>query len=74
MTTTAACFDIDHDLFRLRQEFLDMPGTCLTVPQAMRLLGVSFEAADLALTTLQQEGSLYRTTNGVFRRTYPAQS
>ena len=74
MTTMSASPGVEHDLLRLRQEFLAMPGLCLTAPQVVRLLGVPSEIADLVLTTLQQEGYLFRTMKGAYRRTYPAQS
>jgi DNA-binding IclR family transcriptional regulator len=74
MTTTLLGTVVEHDLLRLRQEFLAMPGLCLTGPQVVRLLGVPVETADFMLTTLQQEGYLFRTMSGAYRRTYPAQS
>jgi len=66
--------DIEHDLLALRQEFLEMPGLCLTAPQVVRLLGVPSEAADFMLTTLEEEGYLFRSANGSFRLMYPVQS
>ncbi len=60
-----------RDLLTLRQEFFDMPGLCLTAPQVVRLLDVPSEAADCMLTTLLQEGYLFRTTSGAYRRSYP---
>lgn len=74
MTPTLLNASVEHDLLRLRQEFLAMPGLCLTAPQVVRLLGVPSETADLMLTTLQREGYLFRTMSGAYRRTYPAQS
>ena len=74
MTATLLDIGVEHDLLRLREEFLAMPGLCLTGPQVMRLLDVPSDAADFMLTTLQREGYLFRTMNGVYRRTYPAQS
>ena len=60
---------VEHDLLTLRQQFRDMPGLCLTRPQAVRLLGVPSEAADFMLAALQQEGYLFRTMSGAYRRT-----
>jgi DNA-binding IclR family transcriptional regulator len=74
MTPTLLSTGVEQDLLRLRQEFLDMPGLCLTAPQVVRLLGVPSEAAALMLTTMQREGYLFRTMSGAYRRTYPAQS
>ncbi len=72
--TASPSIDIEQNLVRLRQEFLDMPGLCLTAPQVVRLLGVPSDAADFMLTLLQQEGYLFRSATGAFRRTYPALS
>ena len=72
MTTTLLSAGIARDLLTLRQEFLDLPGLCLTAPQVVRLLDVPSEAADCMLTTLLQEGYLFRTTSGAYRRSYPA--
>ena len=74
MIPTLLSTDVEHDLLTLRQEFRDMPGLCLTGPQAVRLLGVPSEAADFMLAALQQEGYLFRTTSGAYRRTCPAES
>jgi DNA-binding IclR family transcriptional regulator len=74
MTPTLLSPGVEHDLHALRQEFLDMPGLCLTAAQVVRLLGVPSEEADFMLTTLQAEGYLIRTMSGAYRRTYPAQS
>jgi len=72
MTTTLLSAGIARDLLTLRQEFFDMPGLCLTAPQVVRLLGVPSEAADFMLARLLQEGYLFRTTSGAYRRSYPA--
>jgi len=69
MTPTLLSDGVEHDLLTLRQEFLDMPGLCLTAPQATRLLGVPSEEAAFLLTTLQEDGYLFRSANGLFRLT-----
>jgi hypothetical protein len=68
MTPTLLSAGVEHDLLTLRQEFFDMPGLCLTAPQVVRLLDVPSEAADCMLATLLQEGYLFRTTSGAYRR------
>jgi hypothetical protein len=72
MTPTLLSAGIARDLLTLRQEFFDLPGLCLTVPQVTRLLDVRSEAAVVILTTLQHEGYLFRSANGAFRRTNSA--
>jgi len=65
---------IEADGLRLRHEFLAMPGICLTVPQAARLLSVRLEHAAALLTALDEEGFLLRTSDGAFRRMNPLMS
>lgn len=72
MIVTAA--PIDADLLRLRHEFLCMPGLCLSVPQAARLIGVRLEHATNILTTLEAEGFLMQMADGTFRRPNPLMS
>ena len=74
MTPTLLSAGIARDLLTLRQEFFDLPGLCLTVPQVTRLLDVRSEVAFRILTTLQHEGYLFRSANGAFRRTNSARS
>ena len=51
-------------LLRVRQEFGDMPGLSLTLPQAVRLLGVPTEICLRVLTTLVARGQLRMTSRG----------
>jgi hypothetical protein len=51
-------------LLRVRQEFEDMPGLSLTLPQAVRLLGVPPEMCLRVLTTLVARGLLRVTSRG----------
>jgi hypothetical protein len=51
-------------LLRVRQEFEDMPGLSLTLPQAVRLLGVPQEMCLRVLTTLVARGLLRVTSRG----------
>ena len=61
----------DHDLMRLRSEFLQFPGMCFTREQVARLLDVPRDEAGLLLAILESEGLLFHLRNGVFRRTLP---
>jgi hypothetical protein len=66
MLTIAA--SVEADLLRLRNEFLAMPGLCLTVPQAARLLSVGELDAHALLDLLVAEGLLVDVGNGIYRR------
>ena len=43
---------------RVRAEFAEMPGMCLTAPQARRLFGLRPDVSDRILTTLVQQRSI----------------
>ena len=45
-------------LRRIRSEFHEMPGLCLTVPQAARLWNLDRETSEAALTVLVADGYL----------------
>ena len=49
---------VDLDTFRIRYEFLEMPGLRLTVAQAARLFGVSTAHAADTLKILEEQGFL----------------
>ncbi|MGE3840311.1 MAG: hypothetical protein AB7I50_01865 [Vicinamibacterales bacterium] len=51
---------------RVRAEYRDMPGLCLTLAQAGRLFGVSLPACSRILQQLIDEGTLYRNRRGLF--------
>ena len=53
-------------LRRIRNEFLEMPGLCLTLEQAARLWNLDPDTSQLALHMLQEEGFLTRTADGRF--------
>ena len=61
---------VASDLFRLRNEFLSMPGLCLTVPQAARLLSLHGDEARALLDELVAEGLLTRAVSGIYRRAH----
>ncbi len=56
----------DPLLRRIRNEFLEMPGLCLTLEQATRLWNLDPQTSQMALHMLQQEGFLARTGDGRF--------
>jgi Fic family protein len=43
---------------RIRSEFLEMPGLCLTAPQISRLCGISEDACSRVLAELVETGTL----------------
>ena len=53
-------------LRRIRSEFHEMPGMCLTVPQAARLWNLDRESSEAALNALVADGYLARTDDGRF--------
>lgn len=59
---------IERDTLRLRNEFLEMPGLAVTVPQAARLFGVRLDHAAGMLDALEHEGFLTHDDRGVYRR------
>jgi Fic family protein len=58
----------DQIVDRARAEYLEMPGLCLTVPQAARLLGVTTVESQRVLSALLDGGLLRRDPNGAYRR------
>jgi DNA-binding IclR family transcriptional regulator len=62
----------DLDTMRARSEFLEMPGLCVTIAQAARLLGVRENRAADILTALEREGFLTHDDRGDYRRTRSA--
>jgi hypothetical protein len=54
-------------MHRIWDEFDEMPGTSLTLPQASRLFGVPIEVCDRILVSLVKDGRLRRTQDGRFR-------
>ena len=59
---------VDADLLRLRNEFVAMPGLCLTVRQTARLLSVREPKARVLLDALVGEGLLLRAVSGLYTR------
>lgn len=54
-------------IHRIWDEFDEMPGTALTLPQASKLFGVPMEVCDRILVSLVSDGRLHRTKDGRFR-------
>ncbi len=55
-------------LDRARAEYLEMPGLCLTVAQAARLLGVDVNESQRVLSNLEAAGILRRNQKGAYLR------
>jgi hypothetical protein len=53
-------------LRRIRSEFHEMPGLCLTGPQAARLWNLDRATSEAALEALVADGYLSRTDDGRF--------
>jgi CRP-like cAMP-binding protein len=73
MTTIAAAARVEHELMKLRGEYESMPGMCLNVQQAARLVGVDRACATHLLEELEAEG-LLRANGGIYRRSSPLMS
>ena len=67
-TTQAQAATDELELCRIRGEYLEMPGLCLTQCQAQRLWGLPCERSKALLDTLIQERFLTRTADGRFIR------
>jgi hypothetical protein len=58
---------INDLLFRIRSEYEEMPGLCLTRAQAQRLWGLEDEACEAVLSALVLAGYLKKTHGGYIR-------
>ena len=65
---------VTADLRRLRGEYLALPGLCLNVRQAARLLSLHEDEARMLLDALVDEGLLVPTVSGIYRRVSPRSS
>ena len=54
-------------IHRIWDEFDEMPGTSLTLPQASRLFGLPIDVCDRILISFVNDGRLRRTQDGRFR-------
>jgi hypothetical protein len=66
ITTTTTCAVPDALFRRIQGEFLEMPGLCLTQPQACRLWGLDRETCGTLLSRLVDAKFLTRTRDGAF--------
>ena len=65
VTTTTTLSAVPDALFRrIQGEFLEMPGLCLTQPQACRLWGLDRETCGTLLSRLVDAKFLTRTREG----------
>jgi DNA-binding GntR family transcriptional regulator len=69
-TATTRGPTMERDVLRLREEFMCLPGLCLSARQVARLLAVDLEGAEEVLLRLEAEGLVTRTTLG-YRRPMP---
>jgi len=66
ITTTTTCAVPDALFRRIQGEFLEMPGLCLTQPQACRLWGLDRDTCGTLLSRLVEAKFLTRTRDGAF--------
>ena len=59
---------IREALMRAEGEYREMPGLCLTLPQAARLWGLDRGTCELVLTNLIARRILKRAANGLYVR------
>ena len=56
-----------HEILRrIEGEYREMPGMCVTAPQAQRLWGLDTTTCAFVLRTLVERGILRRTARGTF--------
>jgi hypothetical protein len=55
-------------IVRVEGEYREMPGLSLTLPQAVRLLGLDRSACELVLANLVERRVLKRASNGTYVR------
>ena len=60
--------DLDDVVSRVRSEYTEMPGLCLTPAQAERLWGIDAVATRSVIQTLVEAKFLRQTPNGAFAR------
>jgi hypothetical protein len=58
--------DADATLWRIRGEYMEMPGLKLTVPQAARLWHLDQPCIEQLLNVLVADGVLHRTAAGAY--------
>jgi hypothetical protein len=63
---TEASVALRDVLNRVAGEYHEMPGMCVTRPQAQRLWGLDSTTCELVLTTLVERGVVRRTPRGMY--------
>jgi hypothetical protein len=53
-------------VIRIEGEYREMPGMCVTRPQAQRLWGLDSTTCELVLATLLERGVVRRTSRGMY--------
>jgi hypothetical protein len=66
--SAAGAVDFESLIVRVRSEFMEMPALCLSVPQAMRLLGLQQVECQRVFDALVNMSFLRRTSRGEFTR------
>ena len=59
---------IDATVHRVRAEYLEMPGLCLTLNQAQRFWNLHPEQCEEVLKTLVGQHFLHRNDHGIYRQ------
>ena len=59
---------MSRDMARIRNEYVEMPGLVLTLPQAARLWGLSESRSQLLLSLLVEAGFLICDKKTIYRR------
>ena len=57
---------LDDVVRRVKGEYNEMPGMCVTRTQAQRLWGLDSATCELVLTTLLERGVVRRTLRGMY--------
>ena len=57
---------LDDVLNRVKGEYKEMPGMCVTRTQAQRLWGLDSATCERVLTTLLERGVVRRTSRGMY--------
>jgi len=72
LTIVAAVGPSGALLGRIRGEFIEMPGLCVTAREAQRLFGLDAATCEKVLESLLRSGFLWRSGDGTFRRSQAA--
>lgn len=70
-TAIIAALPMERDVLRLRDEFMCLPGLCLSARQVARMLTLDLRCAEQVLERLEAEGLVTRTSRGIYRRSAP---